>query len=62
MNDATWLVARDLARERIAEANAVRLQRRASIAELERRTAVAPPAINLRFAAILSWLVSLVRN
>ena len=62
IHDAMWLVAKAQVQERIGEANAARLGRRASLAELERRAASAPPAINLRFAALLSWLLSLARN
>ena len=62
MNDALWLLAKAQANDRVSEADAARFRRHASLAELERDAASAPPAINLRFAALLSWLLSLVRN
>lgn len=59
IHDAMWLVVKAQVKERIDEADADRLGRRASLAELERRAASAPPAINLRVAALISWLLSL---
>ena len=62
VHDVMWTVAKAQVKELLHEADADRLGRRASLAELERRAASAPPAINLRFAALLSWLLSLVRS